>query len=247
MQRISKYCFGLLFVIFYSCNKETAPDCFKQSGTITTLSRSLNSFRNLVVNSDLEVEIFQSNETRIEISGGKNLVPKVSSSITDGTLELDNLNGCNFVRGYKKKITIKLYTPKLRTISSRGVGDIHLKTNFLQDSLQVNAESVGDIYVNGTFNELVANTGSHGDIYVEGNANRFYGYISGTNYLHAEQLNGKYVNIITNCLGDCFLNLDQTEIFTYTINNSGNIYYSGEPKSIVNEGSSDSKGKLIFR
>ena len=195
----------------------------------------------------MDVELVQSQDVRIELRGGKNVLPKVSTNVNDGTLEIDNTNNCNFVRGYKKKIQVKVYCPSMRRIRNKGVGNISMTQGFTEDSLEVSTESVGDIRVNGNFDELVVNTGSHGDVYINGTANRFYAYIAGTNYMDAEGLRSKYVYTNTNCLGDCFVDLSVTELFEYIITNKGNIYYSGTPLQTTNKGNGSAKGQLIKR
>jgi len=241
----------LLYITFVflflqsSCDKETAPDCFKQNGEETTITRYTNEFNCLILNSDIDVELVQNQEIRIELSGGKNLLPKIKTQVDNKTLEIDNTNNCNFVRGYKRKLRLRVYCPNIRRIRNKGVGNISMPQGFIQDSLEANTESVGDIEVNGTFDELVVNSGSHGDIYVKGKSNRFFAYIAGTNYLKAEGLRSKFVYTNTNGLGDCFVDLSETDLFQYSITNTGNIYYSGIPVQAVNTGTGTAKGQLI--
>lgn len=245
MQSKVPYIAFVLLLFFVSCNKETAPDCFKRNGEETTITRYTERFTTLILNSDMDVELVQSQEARLELSGGKNVLLKVSNDVNNGMLEIDNKNNCNFVRGYKRKIQVKVYCPSIRRIRNKGVGNISMPQGFTVDSLEVSTESVGDVHVNGNFDELVVNTGSHGDVYVKGNANRFYAYIAGTNYLKAEGLRSKYVYTNTNCLGDCFVDLSATQLFEYVITNNGNIYYSGTPLQTTNKGNGGAKGQLI--
>jgi len=240
------YIFIALAMLFFSCDKETAPDCFKRNGEQTTETRYIAPFSTLVLNTDIEVEIIQSPDTKIELIAGKNLIPKIITAVNDKVLEIDNTNNCNFVRGYKKTINLKVYTPYLRTIKNKGVGNIRMVEKFTQDSLQVFLESVGDISVNGEFVELVTNSGSHGDVYVKGNTRRFFVYISGTNYVKAEELTSDYVYVNSYGLGDTHLNLSRTSLFQYLIRNDGNIYYKGNPQQLQNIGDSHAQGKLIL-
>jgi len=245
MQKNKQLIAFVFLLVFVSCNKETAPDCFKRNGEETTVTRYTNVFTTLILNTDIDVELVQSQDVHIELTGGENLLPKVSTEVSSKTLEIDNNNTCNFVRGYKRKIKLKVYCPSIRRIRNKGVGNITMPMGFIQDSLEVNTESVGDVYINGDFDELVVNTGSHGDVYVKGKTNRFYAYIAGTNYLKAEELRSNYVYTNTNCLGDCFIDLSTTALFEYVIANNGNIYYSGDPQQTANKGNGEAKGQLI--
>lgn len=245
MQSKKPYFFILAIFVFFSCNKETAPDCFKKAGAETTDIRYTHSFSNIILSSDCDVELIQNPETRIEVIGGKNLLPKVLTKVNGNTLEIDNTNGCNFVRGYKKKISIKVYTPRIRTIKNKGVGNIRMISSFIQDSLQVFLESVGDISIKGEFAELVTNSGSHGDVYAEGKANRFFVYITGTNYVKAEGFESDYVYVNSYGLGDTYVNLAKTTLFEYYIRNKGSIYYSGTAQQFRNLGDDLAEGKLL--
>ena len=72
---------GLLGLVltFCSCNKENAPDCFKTAGEVQTETRYLGSFTKLELNSNLKYELVDTNFCGIEITGPKNLLPKIYS------------------------------------------------------------------------------------------------------------------------------------------------------------------------
>lgn len=232
-------------VLFGACDKSGAPDCFKKTGAEATESRDPGAFSELQLFSDLDVDLIQDSIYRIELQGGKNLLPKIVTS-NDGTiLTIDNDNSCNFVRGYKKRIRLKVHAPSLKIIRNKGVGQISIPDNFSQEHLEVYTDGVGDVQVGGQYTELVLSSGAHGDIYVRATADKCYLYVNATNYVHAEELKCSYVSVQQNGLGDCYLGLAQTNRFEYSINNSGNIYYEGDPVQLVNTGNSASSGKLI--
>jgi hypothetical protein len=238
--------FSLTVLLFISCNKPGAPDCFKTTGEITTEVRYPGTFRTILLNSDIDLVLIQGNETKVEIKAGKNLQDKIITTLSNETLEIDNKNQCNMVRGYKKKIEIRITLPHLRRVYSKGVGNIRSEGVFVQDSLELNTQSIGDIDFECDSYELVVNTGSHGDVYLKGKATRFYIYSTLANFVYAENISVKdYVYVRTNNLGDCTVNVDKTVLFEYQIINSGNIYFSGTPGKITDLGDDLASGKAI--
>ncbi|HQQ94324.1 MAG TPA: head GIN domain-containing protein [Bacteroidia bacterium] len=235
-----------VLLAFCSCNKPDAPDCLKTTGKEDVESRQPGKFSAVTISGDMDLVIVQGLDYKLELKAGANLLKKIESSVNNGMLEIDNRNSCNFVRGYKKHIELRLTAPYLRHIISKSVGTISTEGSFNQDSIELNLQSVGDIKLNGSFKEVVVNSGSHGDAYLYGNTERLYVYTSGANFVHAEELISKdYVLVNTNDLGDCMVNVDQTALFEYKITNSGNIYYSGDAALMTNLGDGQAKGRLI--
>lgn len=236
---------AIALLLLSACNKSSAPDCFKKTGEESTESRNPGSFNELQVYSDIDVDLVQDSLYRIELEGGKNLLPKIVTSNDGRVLTIDNGNSCNFVRGYKKRIRLTVYVPSIKIIRNKGVGQIRIPDDFSQDRLEVYTDGVGDVRVGGQYAELILSSGAHGDIYARATADKCYLYVNATNYVRAEDLRSPYVVVQQNGFGDCYLGLSQTNRFEYSINNSGNIYYNGDPAQLVNTGNNASSGKLI--
>jgi len=160
-------------------------------------------------------------------------------------LTIENNNKCNFVRGYKRNITVNVTLPYLVRIENHGVGTTKFGENFSQDTIQVRAENSGDIHLSGTFNQVKTSSHGNGDIYLSGNCNTLFIYTYGTNVLYGENfVVNNYLFIETISIGDCFVNAPNGGTFDYNIWRNGNIYYKGNPTQINNT-NGDGKGKLI--
>lgn len=239
------YIFYILFVL--SCKKENAFDCFKSSGSDISETRILGNFNSIELKNKVDVNITNGNDFKIEVVAGKHIIKNISTKVVNGVLVIENENTCNFVRGYKRIVTVNVTLPKLEGIvKNNGVGTIRFEQNYIQDTLVVRTESSGDIYVNGKYNQIRTSAHGNGDIYLNGLCNSLYVYTFGTNYLKAENLIIKdYAFVETLSLGDCYLNVDNIQKFDYNIHRSGNIYYTGNPITINDFSSKDGTGQAI--
>lgn len=171
----------------------------------------------------------------MELIAGKHIIKNILTKVERDTLKIDNINTCNFVRGYKRGIKLFITVPHLNYLVNTSVGTVRFADDFAQDSLDVKVESSGDMHVNGSYKYINLISSGNGDIYIKGKSDKLQAFMYGTNYLHAEDLivsNEIYVESVS--FGDCFLNAKQAQRFDYKIHKSGNIYYTGNPPSINN-------------
>jgi hypothetical protein len=232
----------LIAFVICSCDK-SSPDCFKKAGKESHVERTLTPFKTVTLESNIEVVLRKGNEHRIEISGPKNLLEKVVTSVSDGTLTIDNNNGCNFVRGYKHHLQVIVYAPEYDMIISNSIGNMRTEEGFVQDTIFFYTEG-GDMIINGTFAELKTGSHGNGNIYFNGLVDHMYVYMNGTNYLYAE--NGTIINYIfieTLSLADAFITAPNNGTINYHTWKTGNIYYSGDPATV--DGKQESTGGAI--
>ncbi len=145
-----------------------------------------------------------------------------------------------------KKTKIKIYTPFIRTLFHQGVGQVNVNSNFVQDTIFINGGNSGNVNLYGNYQ--VVQTSSHGNtnIHFYGTTNELLTYLKGTNYLYADNSTIKsYANITTISIADVYLKLPSTASLVVNIFRDGNIYYNGNPFSILNKTEGNPKGKLI--
>ena len=234
----------IISFLLFSCKRENALDCFKSNGHYYEEVRDIGPFKSIRVENKINVKIIKGPQYRLLIKTNKNLASNISTKVMDDVLTIENLNTCNFVRGYKHEINIEITTPNVSLVTNIGVGKVEFSDNYVQDTLVARIESSGDIIINGTFNQIRTSSHGNGDMIVSGEANSFYVYSNGINFVHAENLIVKdYVFIESLTLGDCYINAKQLDILDYHLESSGNLYFSGQPKQIREIRSG--KGKAI--
>ena len=97
----------ILFVFAFvvnSCKKENLYDCFKPTGTIETRVIEVSDFQHVVVFDKIDLYLTQGPNFEVKLEAGKNLFMNIKTTVSNGTLTIDNINKCNFVRSPKKKI-----------------------------------------------------------------------------------------------------------------------------------------------
>jgi hypothetical protein len=235
-----------LVIVFASCKKENAFDCFKSNGPETTETRYPGSFTAIELNDKIEVTVFKGAEYKVEVIAGRHIIKNISAQITDGILKIVNNNKCNFVRGYKRVIKINITVPYLYKITNNSVEDVIFDPEFSQDSIIVDAESSGDIHINGKYNYIQTSSNGNGDVYISGSCSTLFVFTNGTNYLWADGLSvSDYAYIETLSKGDCYFNASDLKKFGYSIQGDGNIYYEGNPGVISGTADNTGKGKVI--
>lgn len=208
--------------------------------------RDLGSFSLVRTFDKINVNITKGSAFKVEVNAGKHVIKNIYTKVIDGVLVIDNNNKCNFVRGYKRQVTVNITVPYIKKVENMGVGTVVFDNNFSQDTLLVLAESSGDIHINGTYNEIRTSSHGNGDIYLDGVSNRLYVYSNGINFFRgSNMLITDYIFVETLSIGDCHINASSANKFDYHIWSTGNIYYKGNPPEINNVGPGTEKGKAI--
>ncbi|MNK01315.1 hypothetical protein D3C87_191120 [compost metagenome] len=103
--------------LFMGCDSDSAPECFKQAGTIISYDVDVPDFNFINVSLGVELVIIQGDERKITIETGKNLKNAITAQVVNNELMLTNSTSCNWVRGYKST-TVYVTTPHLERIYS---------------------------------------------------------------------------------------------------------------------------------
>ncbi|MBS1650648.1 MAG: DUF2807 domain-containing protein [Bacteroidetes bacterium] len=246
-----KIIFKLFYIIVFAfilikCKPANAFDCLKSNGSEETVSRNVGYFYSISLSGKIELSIVQGQAYNAEVTAGKNLLNNISTTVNNGTLTIENNNKCNFVRGYKHTIKVKVTVPNLKSVFNLSTSDIWFSQGFNQDTIFLRCNNAGDIHIDGNFNQLTTSAHGNGNIYVSGNTNSFNAYMNGTTFLYANTINiASYAFIETLSIGDAYINLPNGGVFQYNIWRSGNIYYTGNPAVITNYSNGSGSGKAI--
>lgn len=232
-------------LLFVSCKKENEFDCFKSTGSNVTEVRDLGRFDTIRLFENINLNIVIGSEYKVEVVAGKHVIKNITTELKNRVLTIDNNNKCNFVRGYKRHVTINITVPRITKVENRGVGTVDFYGS--QDTLLLLAESSGDIHATGIYNEIRTSSHGNGDIYLNGSTNTLYVYTNGVNFLKGENLAiTNYVFVETLSIGDCTIDASHAKRLDYHIWESGNIYYTGNDSLVItNVSDGHEKGRLI--
>jgi len=229
--------FALLLFVLTSCEKN---NCLSSGGDIIIEERGLDKFKYIVINNNFEIYLKNDTVHKVEIEAGNKLIPYIETKVEGDTLTITDLNKCDFVKGYdSKKLIISVDTLKQITLYA---SDLYTVDTFKVHSLYVlflSQLAYCDLTVDAHSFKLSIWYAS-GDFKVSGKTDVAYLGTEQTSFIYAENLENTTCNVNNNSMGDCYVKAGKN--LYYSIRNSGNIYYSETPDTvIINEHSGTGK------
>jgi len=239
------YILLVVTLVLTACNKPNAPNIIKSTGEQTTEIRELNNFSTINLKGKITLYLIKSTTNKVEITGGKNLLSKIKTDITDSTLTIDNNNTFNWVRSYKKsEITVNLYFTKLNKFYIRGENKVYSNDSLKVDNLSIEVHS-GLTNINLIFKsnnlDIVVHDGA-GDVKISGKTNKLYAWNNGMALVDYRHLQTNYIYFVGKSINKSYVNCDG--VLDVDLYENGNIFYYGNPIQI-NERNYSEKAKLI--
>jgi len=227
-----------------SCEKNSLTDCFNSTGPITTVEREVDDFNNILLRHNVNLYLRQAGENKITVIAGSNLMKKIGTKVNDkGQLEIRNDNICNWVRSFETPIDVYLDFVKLDSIEYRSIGDVIAEETLFLDTLKIEVlEGAGKIDLKLDVHILYCGLiNATADIVLKGDCGVSYVYSAGYGLIDNRELVSKFVYVTNKSSNDLYL--QATVELGATIENIGNIYYSGNPPEVDLNGTGT--GKLI--
>jgi len=234
------FCFSMLV----SCKKENWCDCVKSTGKTNTIYHDVAGFNCIYLKDKMDLYLTQGPNFEVRVEAGANLQNLIKAELDGETLKVVNNNRCNWVRGYKHKISVYITAPYFKYIRHGGLGVIESVGTIVQDEISLRAENSGDFKLDVNMNRVVCSAHGNGDTYLTGTTKRLESDYTGTNYLYANGLEIKdYVYLHSVTIGHTYINAPESGTMDIVIDRSGNVYYKGNP-AIINLVRND-QGDLI--
>ncbi|WMN06961.1 DUF2807 domain-containing protein [Marivirga arenosa] len=226
-----KYCFFLLIISlsFLGCNSTNAPDCFQSAGEETTISiTELESFNQLVIYDDIELEIIEAENEYFELTYGENLIPEIIYEYENDSISFFNYNSCGWTRDFKKP-KLKWFTDK-ESINIISLSNGNIITNdTLYRPISIRTENaVGDInlLINNSYILLSSNSSANYNVIGRSDELTIYAYFNDGIY-ECENLQVNNAKILHRGYNDIIVNAKNS--ITGSIENAGRILYVGNP------------------
>jgi hypothetical protein len=222
----------LLFMLFSSCNKENAPDCFQKAGDHKLVRREVAEWNRIELRDYIQFELVDSAQQFIEIEGPGNLLGDIETSVKDGQLLIRNNNTCNFVRSYKHRITVRIFSPSFPDIQNYGTGDVRSLNRLESTSMKIdNRDAAGNIQLEvNTDSMTVATHTGVCDVVISGHSEITTLFNQGLGVVDARNLESTDSFVNNSSINDVYVN--SNGYFYGHITYSGNIYYTGTPNFI---------------
>lgn len=228
------FAIGVSFlVILTACTKDTMFDCFKSTGPIVTEDREASQFGGIVLLNNLDLYLSQGSAYSISVEAGKNLQSNIKTDINDGVLTISNQNTCNWVRSYNKPMKVYVTVVELDSIVYQSSGNIYSENTLSTDSLKIEVKEGGgqiNLSIDAWKTWFMLNEGTV-DLNVLGYSNVCY--ISSNAYgpVNCLGLYTVFTYLSSNSTNNCYVQVESD--LSATIDNVGNVYYSGNPPNIT--------------
>jgi len=234
--------FALMLSVL-SCNKENAPDCFQSAGAYATTERKLAEFFAIELNDYIQYELCDTTFYGVVITAPRNLIPDIETEVNSGKLTIHNRNTCNFVRSFKKKITIRICAPSFSDVQNFSTGDISSVNALRSSKFHIESWDAAGVHRLEVYADTIS-IGIHTgvcDAVIRGKARDIALFNQGLGTLDARAVNASRAFVNNSSLNDVIVN--STEYLFTAIMSSGNVYYSGSPSSIDTD--IQGQGRLI--
>ena len=241
----SVFIFALFLIqLFPSCQNSAQP--WESFGDITTETRTLGSFHGLDVNQDIELFITQDSTkpAHVEITYGKNVIPGITTEITNGVLSIKNSNKAKWLR----KLNIQ---PKC-TLNLHQIDDIHLEGNakvicidtLYSQAIHCTVNSVEDQNLLVFCGQFYGGVMNSSNVKLSGQATIFSWSCEKGGGLDATDLRSDDVYLYHFTIKDVSVN--PSKQFEAHLFNSGNAFYFKTPTYKFKE-TSQGKGQVLLK
>jgi len=230
-------------ILFTSCKKQNDCDCIKSRGSAVSETRIVTTpFSTLQTFDKIEVYYLQDTTVTtctVRVETGKNLMSNISTDVSNGALQIKNLNKCNFVRS-NNDVTVYVTAPHVYYFVQDGVGNIYSNT-IKQDSVSYNVNNSGDIHLDLNVHTVLGRLYGVGDVYLSGIGLYHLVNAKGECFINAQNLQTFYSYVVYGSTGEAHVNVSNQ--LDAEIDYTGNIYHTGSATNINRAGKGS--GQLI--
>lgn len=221
----------VLFSVFISCNRPSAPDCFKTAGEPSSRIVSLTEgVSRLEVNDLLVTNVYLSEDERVEVVGPKNLLEEISIDQEADLLRLGNNSTCDWVRDLSIRMQANVYVKSLDGITFNALADLTVHDTLRSPVFDFRSDfGKGDVHLlvdtdslNVWVNEGLTQVFMHGEARKSGLFNQGHGVMDASDLpANVVLCNNSSINT---------MRVKALDYLYVEINAGGDVYYSGNPE-----------------
>ncbi len=216
-----------------SCSKD---DCFKSAGEDTVKTVMLNSFRDIEIKDRFNITLVQDSVNYAKIEGKSNLVDKLSLTVQNEKLILEDGSSCQVFKGYHTT-DVELHFVDFKYLFMLGNSNLSSTDTLCFDDVFFESKSdVSRWDLKMKSDSLTIKLHSlQGELTLSGQVRGVYIYTSGTNHIYAKNLLINHLYVNHDCQGD--VNVSVKESLIAFLNDRGNVYcYGNPPEKIISYG-----------
>ena len=225
---------AMLLFVLSACKKLEDRKCFKTAGEEATLEIPIGNFGRLDLGPRIKYILVQDSVNKVVLSGGSHLISMIGLDIVDGDLlVIENRNTCNFLRSYKKEVTVEIHCKSIYYVVYHGTRDLICQTPIESAYFTyVALESSGTSHLNIDGKNIYVVCDKWGNFELEGTSDYLKIEMRGNSFGDALKMQvNDSLNIVSS-------SSELTKIRANTIplraevSSNGDIWYVGNPSSI---------------
>ncbi len=231
-------------LVLSGCNINPFPGALMGSGKVTSESRPVSGFNRIVVNGGGEATITQGDHESLIIEAEDNILPLITSTVTDGALTLElrtqGPTSINITRPIRYTLTVK----DLSAFERNGSGDTSIG-DIKTDTLALTTQGAGNVTLASLqANQLTVEDNGAGNVTINGGkigSQTLSLYGSGA--FSADNLESQSAQVWNTGSGNAKIWVEST--LQVNITGSGSVSYFGTPditRNITGTGSLTSLG-----
>jgi hypothetical protein len=226
---------SVLSILFVSCRlfSNAGVRVITPSDVNVSENRDVSGFNAIDFSTFGKVNIIQGDVESLNVSGPDNLVPEISTTVSNRTLMIktkDNLT-IPTLRS-NNPLVFTIVVKDLASLTVSGLGDVQVET-LSTPSMAINLSGAGSILQNQiTTDNLNITLSGAGGIEISGQASQATIDISGAGSVNAPDLQIQTANVTVSGLGGATLWV--TEQLTGQISGAGSVSYYGNPQTSTN-------------
>ncbi len=203
------------------------------SKTVISENRNVSGFTAIEFSTFGKVNIMQGDTESLNISGPDNIVPEITTTVSNGTLVIDTKDNLT-VTGFSSDnvLTFTIVAKDLSSLSVSGAGDVQVET-LSTPKMSINMSGAGRVTQNQiTTDNLTIDISGLGGIDINGQATQATIDISGAGSVNAADLQVQTATVTLSGLGNATLWV--TGQLSGDISGAGNVSYYGNPQTNTN-------------
>jgi hypothetical protein len=200
------------------------------SNVIISENREVSGFSAIDFSTFGKVNIMQGDTESLNISGPDNIVPRIKTSVKNGTLVIETEGNLNIApSGKLNPLIFTIVVKNLNSLDVSGLGDVQIET-LSTPNLTIDMSGAGKVVQNQiTTDELVIDLSGLGGIDITGQATQATIDISGAGSVNAPDLKIQNANVNISGLGSATLWV--TDELSGEISGGGSVSYYGNPQA----------------
>ncbi len=184
---------------------------------------------------DINVTLIESDEFRIDVTTGENLMEKITSTVENGILYLKNENIRYWIRSYDYPLDVKIYHNSINCINYESWGDLTSEGHIFQDTIgrfDLNVlHGSGHIDLSLNCKSLIVRThDGTAKVTLSGSTDYTDIYHNARNNIYAKDLVAKDAIVNVYYEGSVYVNC--TNKLDAKVDDFGSIYYNREVKEL---------------